>query len=122
MTQALGSEINDFYNNHWPGEGFYHNDYADWLDKSFVEDGKSYKLDLEPTALFDLDDFGDLVHDELDICNYFEVFFLKWKENSEYFYLNIKLKKLCDEDKVNLMEYLDETLARFSDEFEILDV
>jgi len=56
MAHAIGYEINEFYNNHWVGEDYFHDDYAYYLNAFFNED--TGKLELDESQYYYLGDFG----------------------------------------------------------------
>ncbi len=84
--KALGTDINEFFNNHWPGEKdeYYYDGAAEWLDspKYFKNDD----LNLEPSEKYELNDFGffgsndtNPVRDTANILgDTFEAVFRKW--------------------------------------------
>jgi len=89
---ALGSEINEFYNNHFP-EGFYCDDMSDtiqcdnslWLGET--------KLNLKPTEKYDLDDLGVVVRKSDDVYWDFSEKFLEWQDKQNFVTFVVKAPK-----------------------------
>lgn len=75
MSKALGKDINEFYNNHFPEGHFIEGESIDYED---VQDSKG-NLILEPTQKYDLKEFGYIVpdHEEGKEVS-FESAFKKW--------------------------------------------
>ena len=92
MAKALGSDINDFYNNHFP-EDCYCDEMYDTILSLFKEDDSGvYKLSLDPTTKYDLDCFGVIIKHDDSECWDFEVLYKKWKKSCEYksFFFKVK--------------------------------
>jgi hypothetical protein len=108
MSKALGCEINDFYNNHFP-PNHYCDELADTISAKFIEDPitKAYKLNLDPTEKYDLDLMGVIVHNDYDDYGDFEVFFKKWKKNCTYKSFHFTVERCNQEALDEIQSVLD---------------
>lgn len=76
--KALGRDIKDFYDDHFP-DGFYHEDNAEpFHDENCISDGSEPAWILEDNKMYDLKDCGVLVRECDGEAFSFESFFKKW--------------------------------------------
>ena len=97
--KALGAEIKDFYDNHFP-EGYYHDDGIEMHDG----DGRWLLKDEEK---YDLGELGVIVPNDgnypADAAS-FESFFRKWKKSRTTVTMVIEVKKEKAEELKKLLE------------------
>ena len=100
--QALGADINEFYNNILPDDCTVE-DMADYLqcDGNWTPDNK---LCIFADEMYDLDDFGE-VHYADDNWEYFSVEFLAWYESTKVTKLLVTVPKEWVEDIKRGIEY-----------------
>ena len=79
MSKALGKDINEFYNNHFP-EGWFHEDYEFNLEDFQNQDGV---LGLIPSEKYELNQFGCILPEWEDQGKgtTFQTAFKKWQKN-----------------------------------------
>lgn len=79
MSKALGKDINEFYNNHFP-EGWIHEDCEFPVEDFQNQDGI---LGLIPSEKYELKEFGDIVPEYEDQGKYttFQAAFKKWQKS-----------------------------------------
>lgn len=84
MSKALGKDINEFYNQHWPEGAYLENyteNYDDWSEQ--YDDGEG-NLCLPENKKFELAEFGD-VFDYKDECiGTFQSLFKRWQKQQSY--------------------------------------
>jgi hypothetical protein len=82
MSKALGKDINEFYNNHFP-EGWFHEESA--LDLEPFED-KEGVLTLNPSEKYELNEFGCIVPEYEDQGKVitFQAAFKRWQKSQTH--------------------------------------
>ena len=82
MAKALGADIIDFYDNHWP-EGYYHEDNEIEFHDQKASPVKDPIWVLEPDVKYDLDKCGVLVDEKTNDAVEFSYFFNKYLRNKD---------------------------------------
>lgn len=92
--KALGKDINEFYNNHFPENSVIDDD-ADWIE-NFINDAEG--LNLIPTEKYELDDFGWVVNDVSGRETRFTTLFKKWLKKQNTVTLAIQVSRDKEEE------------------------
>ena len=109
---ALGADINEFYNKHFP-EGYYCDDMSDTIQcDNSLWIGES-KLDLVPTEKYNLDDFGVVVRKSDDVYWEFSEKFLEWQDKQNFTAFVVKVPK-------NMESVVKERIAAIDPTIEIM--
>jgi hypothetical protein len=101
MSKALGRDINDFYNNHFP-PNYFLDDNKDWIQDYQDENAI---LCLPENEKFELDDFGILVpdYDDNKTPIKFSTHFKRWLKQKKIVHIIIEVAK---EDKADALAAL----------------
>ncbi len=96
MSKALGQEINDFYNNHFPENSFIDED-EDWIE-DYQQEGVG--LSLPPNEKFELSAFGVIVDENNDNVRTFSSVFKKWQRSRTIAYILVEIDASKKEEVV----------------------
>lgn len=91
--QALGADINEFYNNILPNDCIVEG-MRDYIHDHWNSD---YRLSVYADQMYDLDDFGEIHYADGD-WDYFSVEFLEWYESKKVTKLLVTVPKKWAED------------------------
>ena len=112
-TYALGADINEFYNNHFP-EGYFSDDMSDTIQcDNSLWNGEN-ELNLNPTTKYNLDDFGVVVRKSDDVYWDFSEKFIEWQDKQNFATLVVKVPK-------NMESLVRERIAEIDPMIEIME-
>lgn len=104
MSKALGKDINEFYNSHFP-EGWIHEDCEFPIEDFQNQNGV---LGLNPAEKYELNEFGDISSEDEDQGKYttFQAAFKKWQKRQTQASIVLEIPKNQVDEVANTLKRL----------------